>query len=73
MCVLACLLAEFLLGEDYLVAPVLVKGAVARDIYLPEGAWSEGFHEDNGQVHNGPVWLRNHPAPLNHLPFFQRL
>jgi myogenesis-regulating glycosidase len=66
-----CAFAEFLLGEDILVAPVLTKGAEARDIYLPEGEWQEGFE---GPVHQGPVWLLAYPAPLNHLPpFFQRL
>ncbi len=29
--------SEFLVGNDLLVAPVLEKGAMARDVYLPPG------------------------------------
>lgn len=30
---------EFLLGEDLLVAPIVVKGANSREVYLPIGEW----------------------------------
>ena len=30
-------LTEYLLGDDVLVAPVVEKGAVTKDIYLPKG------------------------------------
>lgn len=30
---------EYLWGRDILVAPVLEKGATARDLYLPRGTW----------------------------------
>ncbi len=30
---------EFLLGEDLLVAPVVVKGANSREVYFPAGEW----------------------------------
>ncbi|XP_065335400.1 myogenesis-regulating glycosidase-like [Cloeon dipterum] len=65
--------SEFLLGEELLVAPVLERGATTRDVYLPAGRWREGFENLEGAVHEGPKWLRNHSAPLHHLPFFQRL
>jgi alpha-glucosidase (family GH31 glycosyl hydrolase) len=30
---------EWLLGPDLLVAPVVVEGALARDVYFPRGCW----------------------------------
>lgn len=61
--------SEFLLGEDILVAPVLVEGMVSRDIYLPRGIWKDG---NNGEAHTGPVWLYSYPANLSVLPYFTR-
>ncbi|XP_053611418.1 myogenesis-regulating glycosidase-like [Plodia interpunctella] len=61
---------EYLLGESILVAPVLQEGVRSRDIYLPAGTWFEGG--DPEKVHEGPIWIRGHPAPLDVLPFFVR-
>ncbi len=59
-------LTEFLLGENILVAPVLVEGKVSRDIYLPRGEWVD----QNGNSHTGPIWLIDYPADLSVLPYF---
>ena len=61
---------EFLLGGDYLVAPVFTKSTVRNGIYLPAGDqwvdyWTGTLYE-GGQVVNG------HPAPLEQLPIFVR-
>lgn len=58
---------EFLLGERILAAPVMDEGAVSRDIYLPRGTWRDGV---NGETVEGPIWLRDYPAPLDTLPYF---
>ncbi|CAG9116664.1 unnamed protein product [Plutella xylostella] len=58
---------EFLLGETILAAPVLVEGAVSRDVYLPAGSWRDG---NSGATVQGPTWLRDYPAPLDTLPYF---
>lgn len=58
---------EFLLGEDILVAPVLVEGKVSRDVYLPRGAWID---QNNGDSYTGPIWLHDYPANLSVLPYF---
>lgn len=63
------ILPEFLLGEDILVAPVLVEGMVSRDVYLPRGVWKD---ENNGNTHRGPIWLYGYPANLSVLPYFTR-
>ena len=35
--------SEFLIGDKYLIAPVLEKGAQERTVYLIEGLWQEMF------------------------------
>jgi myogenesis-regulating glycosidase len=60
---------QFMIGPDLLVAPVVQKGAVARDLYLPAGKWRD---LKSGEVLDGGRWLRKHPAPLDVLPVFVR-
>ncbi|KAH9515574.1 hypothetical protein Btru_011429 [Bulinus truncatus] len=61
--------SEFLLGDILLVAPVLEKGAVSRDIYLPNGVWRD---EQTGSLIRGAIWLYGYHAPLDVLPYFTR-
>jgi len=61
---------QFLLGERFLVAPVLVKGATARDVYLPAGLWKDFWA---GTLFHGPRLLKQYPAPLEQLPIFVSL
>ncbi len=42
---------QFLLGEDILVAPILEKGAVSREVYVPEGIWETA----EGKQVTGPM------------------
>ncbi|KAJ8963796.1 hypothetical protein NQ314_005377, partial [Rhamnusium bicolor] len=58
---------EFLLGDSILVAPVIIEGAVSRNIYLPKGNWKDG---NNGTVYKGPITLKNYSAPIDVLPYF---
>lgn len=60
---------QFMLGPDVLVAPVVTKGAVARDLYLPAGRWRD---HKTGAMHEGGRWLKAYPAPLDTLPVFIR-
>lgn len=39
---------QFMIGADFMVAPVLEPGAVSVDVYLPKGSWTHVF---TGQVH----------------------
>ncbi len=59
---------EYLVGDKYLVAPVITAGARQRDIYLPAGTWRDYWSEE--RYEDG--WLRNYPAPLDKLPLFAR-
>ncbi len=59
---------EFLLGDDLLVAPVLVKGATERVVTLPAGAWLDW---QTGALIHGPATLTV-PVTLASLPLYQR-
>jgi len=61
--------AEYLFGEELLVAPVIVPGAVTRTLVLPPGDWVSWW---DGTTYTGgaggePVTV---PAPLDTLPLF---
>lgn len=62
----------FALGDDVVVAPVMDKGAVTRDVYLPAGAWRDADGDGSGPLLAGGAWLRDYPAPLAKLPVFVR-
>jgi len=59
---------EFLLGDSILVAPVLEKGAVERQIHFPPGKW-EG---DDASIIEGPAAVTV-VAPLTRLPWYRRI
>jgi alpha-glucosidase (family GH31 glycosyl hydrolase) len=59
---------QYLLGDYFLVAPVLDKGVVKRDIYLPKGSWIDGYNDSI--KYNGPIWLRNYEAGIEIIPYF---
>ncbi len=61
---------QFLIGNELLVAPVVEKGARARDIYLPPGVWRDHW---TGEQFTGPTVLGAFPAPLEKLPFFHQV
>ena len=58
---------EFMLGDRWLVAPVLEPGVRARDVYLPAGRW----RDEEGVGYDGARWARGLPAPLERLPLFE--
>ncbi|MEX2123760.1 MAG: TIM-barrel domain-containing protein [Woeseia sp.] len=42
--------SEYLWGRDLLIAPVMTKGTMARDVYLPKGLWYDWW---TGEKHAG--------------------
>lgn len=61
---------QFMLGDDYLVAPVYTKTTVRNGIYLPAGArWVDYW---SGRIYEGGQVVNGHPAPLDRLPVFVR-
>ncbi len=61
---------EYLYGDDYLVAPVIEKGARERDVYLPEGRWVDYWNPDAASV-EGPTTVTVE-TPLYKTPIFLR-
>jgi len=59
---------QVMVGPSLLAAPVLVRGARERELYLPPGVWY-GFDDDARWV--GPRRIRV-SAPLERLPLFAR-
>lgn len=59
---------QFLVGDEVLVAPVVVKGARERTVVIPPGTW----RADDGCVYKGPTEATI-DAPLARLPWFRRI
>lgn len=57
---------QFILGNRFLVAPVLIKGALSRKVYLPEGTWVDFW---TSKVIPGGQTIE-YPATLDVLPIF---
>ncbi|MCP5487564.1 MAG: DUF5110 domain-containing protein [Verrucomicrobia bacterium] len=64
---------EIMVGENLLVAPIYLQGAVDRAVYLPDAGdwyhWPNG--ESTGEKFAGGQWVTV-PAPLSTLPMFVR-
>jgi alpha-glucosidase (family GH31 glycosyl hydrolase) len=58
---------QFMLGDEVLVAPVLVKEMRSRTVQFPTGRW-EG---DDGSVVEGPG-VQQIEVPLRRLPWYRR-
>jgi len=59
---------QFMLGDKYLVAPVIEKGAISRLVALPTGKWKS----DTGQIFKGGQTIQI-DVPLSRLPYFERI
>jgi alpha-glucosidase len=59
---------QFLLGDRFLVAPVLEQGARRREVIFPKGKW-KGF---DGNRYAGPARL-SLAAPADELCYFEKL
>lgn len=60
---------QFCLGDDIIVAPVLTKGAVTRDIALPDGKWKD---HRTGKIYDGGKTITV-DAPVDSLPIMERV
>lgn len=59
---------EYLWGRDMLIAPIYEKGAVAREVYLPAGAWYDWW--DNSRHNGGTTVTRR--VDLATMPIYVR-
>ena len=62
------ILDQFMLGDKYLVAPVLQKGVVSRKVIFPEGKWQD---MNNGKIYSCGEHEVN--APIDVLPYFIKI
>lgn len=65
---------QFMLGDDFVIAPVYTaekvnKGWWRKGIYLPEGEW---YDYNDGRRVKGGTWLKNYPVDLTKIPVFAR-
>ena len=61
---------QFALGDDIVVAPVVTRGAGAREVYLPRGTWRDALDPGAGVYEGGRAHAVD--APLDKLPVFFR-
>lgn len=59
---------QFLFGRDLLIAPVVVKGARTRKLYLPDGDWIDFWTQKSV---SGSRWIERE-APLMLMPIYVR-
>jgi alpha-glucosidase/alpha-D-xyloside xylohydrolase len=59
---------QFMWGRDLLIAPVFVKGATSRDVYLPAGEWYDWW--TNGKATGGQSVTRQ--VDLATMPIYVR-
>ena len=59
---------QFMLGEKYLVAPVLDKGRTDWEVVFPDGKWKDIA---DGRIYDGGKHVV--PAPLDKLPVFEKI
>ena len=72
---------EFIVGDRYLVAPIITEGARSRDIYLPGGdnvRWKNKMNDkcaDNAGECTvlGGTWLRSFNVPLDEISWWEKL
>ena len=57
---------QFVIGDKLLVAPILKKGTMERDVILPEGSWK---NEITGEIVEGGCTV-SVSAELNQVPVF---
>ena len=62
---------EWLLGNDVLVAPVVVEGASSREVAFPQGCWQQQGVAGKARRFKGPTRAAVE-APLGTLPYFFR-
>lgn len=61
---------QFMYGKELLIAPVFKKGAVTKNLYLPEGNWID--YNDKRTVYTGEQWITV-DAPLHKIPMFVKV
>ena len=59
---------QFMLGNEYMVAPVIKKGAASREVKFPKGTWCD----ENGAVVSHGNETITLDAPIDKLLYFKK-
>eukprot|EP00658_Telonema_sp_P-2_P074568 TRINITY_DN6382_c0_g2_i1.p1 TRINITY_DN6382_c0_g2~~TRINITY_DN6382_c0_g2_i1.p1 ORF type:complete len:235 (-),score=19.37 TRINITY_DN6382_c0_g2_i1:172-876(-) len=59
---------QYMLGPDYLVAPVTIQGQKSKTVYFPPGKWEHFF---TGDMVSGPG-TKDIQTPLDNFPVYKR-
>ncbi|MDQ7825440.1 MAG: glycoside hydrolase family 31 protein [Candidatus Eremiobacteraeota bacterium] len=59
---------QFMVGDSFLVAPVLSEHETAKKLYLPAGKWLDWW---KGTICEGKQWITS-DAPLHRVPLYLR-
>ncbi|XP_061187832.1 uncharacterized protein LOC133195880 [Saccostrea echinata] len=59
---------SFLIGDNYLIAPVLCEGKTSREIYFPDGIWKD---LETNKLIVGKKWI-TYPVEMTTLPIFEK-
>ena len=70
---------QFLIGDMVMVAPILHKGQVERDVYLPHMLTEDGKKEDvfwkcmnTGRIYGSGHWLKDQKAEIETILYYVR-
>ena len=65
---------QFLVGDRYLVAPIIKPNMRSRDIYRPTGDWLDRLHGNGTEpIITGPTVIYNYSVPLESLAYFENI
>ena len=66
---------QFMVGDDMVVAPVVIPGQRERNVFLPTGRWARVNLENSNSEGEilGPTWLNHVSAKLAEMPTFIRI
>ena len=72
---------EFVVGDRYLVAPIITEGSTSRDIYLPgkkDVRWKDKMRQDCNNdapdcIVSGGSWVISYNIPLNDISWWEKL
>ena len=57
---------QFMLGDGLMIAPIITEDTFERDVYLPEGCFTELL---TGEVYEGPITVKA-KAGLGQIPVY---
>lgn len=64
---------QFMVGDNVVVAPIIIQGQRERAVFLPRGLWRRvdlSVCKPDGDHITGPVWLEKVSAEVNDMPVY---